>query len=173
MTESTQTSPFNVGFSASHGALRTHQENSGYACHLVPRLERGGRHTTASHQSRHRTLPRPPGGLAAKPQQSRTIRTIRPYRAALRDRHPKPGRYLPRRLFRGLPERTGEGVSAPGKDGVGASGHGHLPKSPVEIRSCSGLGRAFCPLSGGFRAAWVLSSASPKPDLGVSPPTQV
>jgi hypothetical protein len=72
-----------MGFLASQGARRTHQESCGYACHLVPRLERGGRRTTASHQSRHRTLPRPPGGSAAKPQQSRTIRTTRPYPAVL------------------------------------------------------------------------------------------
>ena len=52
---------------ASRGAFRTHQEGSGYACHLVPRLERGGRRTTASHQSRHRTLPRPPASSPRNP----------------------------------------------------------------------------------------------------------
>ena len=126
-------------------------------CHLVPRLERGGRRTTASRESRHWTLPRPPGGLAAKPQQSSTIRTTRPYRAALRDRHPKGLSYLSRtrRADRswGLPERSGQRVIASVEAGVRACGRGHLPKSPGEIRSYSSLGRAVRPLSRGFRAA--------------------
>ncbi len=32
------------------------KRTSGYVCHLGPRLERGGRRTTASHQSRHQTV---------------------------------------------------------------------------------------------------------------------
>ena len=105
--KSTNSRPVNVGFSASRGAFRTHQEGSGYACHLLPRLERGGRRITASHQSRDRTLPRPPGGSSAKPQQSRTIRTTRSYRAALRGRRSNRHAYPPRRLFPGRVGRSG------------------------------------------------------------------
>jgi len=137
--ESTDTCPVNVGFSASQGAFRTHQEDSGYACHLVPRLERGGRRITASHQSRDRTLPRPPGGSSAKPQQSRTIRTTRSYRAALRGRRSNRHAYPPRRLFPGPTRAERAGVRASVEAGVIACGHGHLPKSPGEIRVKSAL----------------------------------
>ena len=61
--------------------------------------------------------------------------------------------YRPRRLSPGLPERSEDRVSASVQAGVVACGHGHLPKSPGEIRSYSGLGHAFRPLSRGFPAA--------------------
>ena len=41
----------------SEGAFVLSKRTSGYVCRLGPRLERGGRRTTASHQSRHRKLP--------------------------------------------------------------------------------------------------------------------
>jgi hypothetical protein len=86
-----------------------------------------------------------------KPQQSRTIRTIRPYRlrfatgsrSGVRTRRPD--------CSRGLAERSGEGVPASVEAGVGDCGRGHLPKSPVAVRSYSGLSHAFHLLSGGFR----------------------
>jgi len=137
--KSTNSRPVNVGFSASRGAFRTHQEGSGYACHLLPRLERGGRRITASHQSRDRTLPRPPGGSSAKPQQSCTIRTTRSYRAALRGRRSNRHAYPPRRLFPGPTRAERAGVRASVEAGVIACGHGHLPKSPGEIRVKSAL----------------------------------
>ena len=53
----------------------------------------------------------------------------------------------------GTPKRSGQGVCASVEAGVIACGHGHLPKSPDEIRVKSGLGHAFRPLSRSFRAA--------------------
>lgn len=142
-----------AGLSGAEGAFRTLKRALRLCRSSRPRLERGDRRITASHQSRPRTLTRPPGGLAAKPQQF----MHHPHHQAIPGCAPRPAPGAG-----GVPA----GSAVPGPAGaqrggfarVGGGrcyccGHGHLPKSPIEIRSYSGLAHTFRPLSRGLRAA--------------------
>jgi len=116
-----------------------------------PRLERGGRRTTASHQSRPRTVAPPPDTSTQKPPARAGNPVQRPHRPALHDR-PQADRVttVPHGPA-GADLAPLAGASMRWRGGVIACGCSHVPKSPGEIRSNSGLGQAFCPVSRGFQ----------------------
>ena len=170
--ESTQTRPVNVGFLATQGAFRTHQESSGYVSSRAPSgAGRSPYNSEPSIEARDSTttLRRIGGETPAI--------THHPHQQAIAGCASRPpsqaagGPAAP--TVPGTPKRSGQGVCASVEAGVAGCGSGRLPKSPGEIRSYSGLGRVFRPLSLGLRPAGVVSSTSPKPGLGVSPPPQV
>ena len=152
-TSARSTPTHKPGFPGAEGAIRALVRALRLCRSSRPRLERGGRRGTASHQSRHRTLPRPPAGLTAKPQQSSTIRTASHTRLRSATGIRSGGRTAAPTVPAACRSAAGGGGMASVKAGVCAGGHGYLSKSRREIRSNSGLGRSFRLLSQRFRRA--------------------
>ena len=161
------------GFSGAEGAFRTLKRALRLCRSSRPRLERGGRRKQRAINRGPRLYHDLPGDRLAKPQQSRTIRTARPDRAALRERHPKLRAYPRRGLLLGPPgaqrEDASESVrpvvvrrSCPPTQVTG--------RNPLLLRFRSRVSPAVARFS---RSRGMLGSASPKPDLAAWPRSQV
>jgi hypothetical protein len=127
--------PARVGFSGAEGAFRALKRALRLCLSSRPRLERGGRCTTASRQSRSRTLPPPSGG--ATPNRPIHGRFGPGGRRRCGRGGPRPtARAYARRLPAGWRSWPGEAHRAAVPHASEADlthcGSGHLPKSPSQ-----------------------------------------
>lgn len=79
------------GLSGCWGAIRARKETSGYVLHLGPRLERGGRRTTASRQSRDHKATSLTLGVKPKPLRTRAIQPSGPAPSSDTNANHQPG----------------------------------------------------------------------------------
>jgi len=134
------TPPRKPGHFGCWGAIRARKETSGYVLHLGPRLERGGRRTTASHQSRGHKPTSPIPGVKPKPLQTKAIHPPEPNRP-----QPAPHRSHRSSSLQAAPHNS------PCKPHRPRSNTPHqqrekdeVPKSPGEIASNSAISQANC-----------------------------